>query len=252
MQTSTQINRTHSINEHYFDKIDTQEKAYWLGFLWADGSISKTAKRASGPNRIRVTQKWDEREHLERFREAISADNEIVPVYHESGHTVAQLDINCRPLCEALQKLGYGPKSIRTHIPKIRKNLMNHFVRGYFDGDGCLSVYVQKTARSDIQRQEWSLTGDKKLMREFKDLLSHEAGTTPTVAMKGYKKSPKTSSLRYGKKADIKLLYDYLYKNASVYLDTKHEKFIQFFSRQASKRIVPRRCMNSGTRTPAS
>lgn len=203
MQPSTKINRKNTVGDTYFDKIDTQEKAYWLGFLWADGSISKTAKRASGPNRLRITQKWSEKAHLEKFRDALSSDYEIDRAKSRSpyGDPPAQLDINCRPLCESLKRLGYGTKDVRIHIPKIPKNLMRHFIRGYFDGDGCLSVYTQQMRQYTILKQEWSITGKEPLLEEIKAVLSRDAGTTPTVSMKPYKRSPGTKSLRYGKKS---------------------------------------------------
>lgn len=234
MQSSTQINRKHSLNDGYFDKIDSQEKAYWLGFIWADGSISRTAKRASGPNRLRVTQKWQERAHLETFRDILGSDYELVRVPHAGGHDTSQLDVNCRPLCQALEKLGYGPKTIRIHVPSIDQSLLRHFMRGYFDGDGGLSLYQQKVRRWTVNKQEWSITGNAVLMAEMRDILSRDAGTTPTVQLKPYKRSPGTKSLRYGKKDDIRLLYGYLYEYATVYLNSKHEKFVEFFSRCAS------------------
>lgn len=252
MRSSTQVNRTHAVKSDYFDRIDTQEKAYWLGFLWADASISRTAKRASGPNRLRVTQKLSEKAHLERFRDLIGPDYELTPTHVGTATPGVQLDINCRPLCEALERLGYGPKNVRVHIPPIRKDLVRHFMRGYFDGDGCLSVYEQPMRGYIVPRQEWSVTGNRTLLSEMKAVLESDAGTTPTVKMKPYKRSPGTVSLRYGKKADIMLLHGYLYEDAAVYLESKHQKFVEFFSRCASKRIVPRRSTNSGTRTPAS
>lgn len=238
MQPSTRINRTHSINDKYFDDIDTQEKAYWLGFIWADGSISKTAARSSGPNRLRITQKWSERKHLERFRNEIGSDYSLKHIYqnrcYKENAELAQLDVNCRPLCAALEQLGYGPKNVRVHIPDINQSLLRHFMRGYFDGDGCLSIYTQQVRQYAVHKQEWSLTGNAVLMAKIKDILSEQAGTTPTVRLKTYKRSPMTASLRYGKKADIATLYEYLYENATVYLDPKHEKFVEFFSRLAS------------------
>lgn len=234
MQASTQINRTHVLNDRYFSSIDTQEKAYWLGFIWADGSISQTTKRSSGPNRLRVTQKWPERTHLEAFRDAIGSDYELIRVPHVGGHDTAQLDVNSRPFCEALEKLGYGPKTVRIHIPAIDPTLLRHFIRGYFDGNGGLSLYTQKVRKWTVFKQEWSITGNETLIAEIQDILSRDAGTTPTVQLKPYKRSPGTKSLRYGKKADIALLHEYLYENATVYLESKHEKFVEFFSRYAS------------------
>lgn len=49
MQSSPfSANRRHTLDATYFDQIDTPEKAYWLGFVWADGGLSKTAPRCSG------------------------------------------------------------------------------------------------------------------------------------------------------------------------------------------------------------
>lgn len=234
MQPSTMINRHHPIDYQYFQNIDTEQKAYWLGFLWADGCISKTGTRGSGPNRLRIAQKWSEKAHLDNLQKELNTDYSIKCVHHPDGHDVAQLDINCRPLCEALEKLGYGVKTKRIHIPTIPTDLVHHFLRGYFDGDGCLSLYTQQIKRWTVFKQEWSVTGQKVLMKEIQNVLTAQAGTTATVKLKTYARSPDVASLRYGKKADIAALYDYLYENASVYLDSKHQKFVDFFSRYAS------------------
>ena len=234
MQSLTMINRRHRINASYFDSIDTPEKAYWLGFVWADGCISKTTTRASGPNRMRLAQKWSERHHLERFNKTIEADYSITCVKHPNGAKVAQLDVNCRPFCEARERLGYDVKAKRVHVPAIPKALLPHFVRGYFDGDGCLSLYDQTVKQWTVHKQEWSITGQRGLMAEIKTILTADAGVTPSVELKQYKRSPDTASVRYGKKADVAKLHDYLYQNASVYLESKHQKFVDFLSRYAS------------------
>lgn len=234
MQSSTQINRRYTVNEHYFDIIDTPEKAYWLGFIWADGNISKTGARSSGPNRLRIAQKWQEKDHLQKLQTEMNANYPIKCIRHTENHDVAQLDINCRPLCAALESYGYACKEKRTNIPNIRQDLKPHFIRGYFDGDGCLSIYTQTIKRWTINKQEWSLTGHKDLMTNIQQLLTTDAGLTATVKLKAYARSPNTASLRYGKKADIIKLYDYLYKNATVYFPSKHQKFVEFFSKQGS------------------
>lgn len=239
MQPTATANRRHTLDPTYFNVIDTEEKAYWLGFLWADGNISKTSTRSSGPNRLRIAQKWVERQHLELFKTAMKTDYAIIPVYHENNNVVAQLDINSRPLCETLQNLGYGSKTERITMPRIQKNLIPHFIRGYFDGDGGLSLYFQQIKKWTVPKQEFSITGQTPLMNEIKTVLTNDAGVTPTVKLKRYKRSPSVSSIRYGKKSDIVKLYRYIYENASIYLDSKHEKFVDFFSRYASDGLQP-------------
>ena len=154
------INRKYSVNAEYFSDINTQEKAYWLGFIWADGSIGKTAPRCSGPNRFTLAQVETEANHLQAFIEAIECS--YTPVLKDLdrplGKRTLALDVNSRPFCMALENLGYGTKEHRTDIPPMPRELLHHFIRGYFDGDGCLSIYKQ----NDTRRQEWSLTGNEK------------------------------------------------------------------------------------------
>lgn len=222
------VNRKHTLDETYFDNIDTERKAYWLGFLWADGSVSKTAPRCAGYNRLTLTQKVTEKQHLQLFLTNINANYNL---YYKQDTNVYSVHINSRHMCEALLNLGYGTKDKRIHIPKIPKTLMHHFIRGYFDGDGCLSVYQQHYKTYTINKQEWSLTGNPTLLHEIKTILETDANTTPTIKMKTYKRTDKAVGLRYGKKADIEQLYDYLYDNATIYLETKYNKFIEYFSR---------------------
>lgn len=226
-----QINRRHTVNASYFDQIDTPEKAYWLGFLWADGNISRTAPRCSGPNRLRLSQKVPEKGHIQLFLDTIEADYEIDTLTNGEGRTTCQVDINSRPLCMALEALGYGLKADRTTIPPMPAELLHHFVRGYFDGDGCLSIYQQRYKHYVIERQEWSITGPPDLIQAIRSLLEEETSVSKKVRTKTYKRTTKAVSLRYGRRSDVEALHEYLYKDATVFLHSKHDKFVEHFLR---------------------
>lgn len=219
------INRKHNLDENYFKEIDSEEKAYWLGFIWADGGLSKTAKRCSDYNRLTLAQHESRIAHLEKFRKAINTNYAIKP----QPKNIVSIDINSIPFCNNLIKLGYGKKEHRTNIPKMPKQLISHFIRGYFDGDGCLSIYEQIINKYVIHRQEWSLTGNSEFLNNIAEILQNEVGVSSTVKIKTYKRTDKAVTLRYGKIADIANLYHYLYDNASIYLNEKREKFITFF-----------------------
>lgn len=224
------INRKYSVNAEYFSDINTQEKAYWLGFIWADGSINKTAPRCSGANRFTLTQVETEANHLQAFVQAIECN--YTPVLKDLnrplGKRTLALDVNSRPFCMALENLGYGTKEHRTDIPAMPRELLHHFIRGYFDGDGCLSVYKQ----NDTRRQEWSLTGNEKLLVQIQNILNQETSVSKNVALKRYKRTTKAVGLRYGRRSDIPALYDYMYDGATVYMKSKHQKFEMFFQRE--------------------
>ena len=233
MLFSYDINRRHSLNTHFFDTIHSEEQAYWLGFLWADGSWSKTAPRCSGPNRLNLSQKLSEVNHLQLFLDTLEADYPIQQLNNGYGSGSAMtVNINSRPLCISLERLGFARKDQRIRIPPIPSSLLHHFVRGYFDGDGCLSVYQQTIGNAVINRQEWSLTGHPEFIANIRRLIEQNVDVSHRVKIKTYKRTDKAVTLRYGRKSDIVALHDYLYQDATVYLDSKYQQFVEFFNRE--------------------
>lgn len=228
-----EINRKYQLNDAYFQTIDTEEKAYWLGFIWADGSIEQTSSRCSGKNRFVLTQKINNLNHLKKFQKAIQNNNPITTKQPMLNKTIAILTINSRPFCKRLEELGFDTKDKRI-VPTIPKHLINHFIRGFFDGDGCLSIYDQKIKKWTVHRQEWSITGPKQLIQQIQKLINDNINVSTNVQLKYYKRTANAVSLRYGKKLDIDTLYKFMYQNATIYLGEKHQKFIDFYSQHQS------------------
>jgi len=111
------------VNKNYFSEIDSTEKAYWLGILWADGCLSD-GKLSFG---------LIDKKHVEKFRDAI-----------DSNHTIGKdgklykIQIHCQSLNKDLIELGFtGDKTFDNSLPPIKdEDLQRAFVRGLFDGDG--------------------------------------------------------------------------------------------------------------------
>lgn len=91
----------------------------------------------------------------------------------------------------------------------------------------------KKTKQWLVNRQEWSLTGNPIFIKEIQTILNQETTVSQSVRLKSYKNTNKAISLRYGRKSDIDALYHYLYDNCTVYLNSKHQRFIDFYSRQS-------------------
>lgn len=123
-------------NELYFNQINTKEKAYWLGFLYADGCVHSNSYEIS----INITDK----EHVEKFQKALGAlHHKIVETQDkrfEKAKTLYQFSIRDEQLHKDLIKWGCIPQKtkILLKIPNIPKDYISHFIRGYFDGDGSL------------------------------------------------------------------------------------------------------------------
>jgi len=145
-------NRRYNVNHNYFGVIDNEEKAYWLGFLYADGCVRKTK---SGSQLVLKLSVKDE-EHLNLFKKNIESEHKIV--YTESRvmtkNNVLSISNNCslrvnsNELVEKIINQGCVPrKTFTIERPKINDDLIRHFIRGFYDGDGNF-FYSEKTKMS--------------------------------------------------------------------------------------------------------
>ena len=119
-------------NEHYFQQILTSNQAYILGFIWADGSLS----RRSG---LSISIKESDIEILEFIRKELSSDCPI-SIYTIRSNSYARLCINRVNIYESLLQLGLGKNKSQNNapIPSFSESLFPHFLRGLFDGDGSI------------------------------------------------------------------------------------------------------------------
>lgn len=137
-------------DETMFDIIDTEAKAYWLGFWYADGYLDA---RPLNPNTkakygVEISLKGDDFEHLEKFNKFMKHSKNIVKISDvKCGETLCKRcrwGVTNKHLWNTLNNLGCTPrKSLTIAFPDesifVSKDLIKHFIRGYWDGDGCLS-----------------------------------------------------------------------------------------------------------------
>ena len=212
-----------------FDSIDNEEKAYWLGFIFADGYISSTN------NTFEISLKGSDKEHLEKFNKFMK---------HRDRNHVKLGKVNCgeiicercrwfvtdKHLWEVLNSYGCTPnKSTTLQFPLITifkyDHLIRHFIRGYFDGDGCLSRYLHKT----IVSPHIELLGTP----EFLDMVEKYSNI---FGERGKDKRWKnnTEYIDFSLKEGI-VFINYIYKDSKIYLDRKY-KLYQFF-KQGSRSL---------------
>ena len=139
MQTRASQAR-YSLNSTYFDQIDSPEKAYWLGFLMADGCVSERSGHAYN---IIVNLKGSDSDHLEKLAWAIQSDAPIrEKQWKLKGKTYegASFTICSSYMCKILAGLGVTPRKSLTAVPPdevIGGEFAPNYWRGMFDGDGC-------------------------------------------------------------------------------------------------------------------
>lgn len=203
-------------NELYFYSIDTPDKAYWLGFLYADGTV------ASGNGRYDIGITLTDLEHLEKFKQAIGAINHrITPVIDnrfKNAKPIYHFSIKDKQLHSDLSKWGCVPNKtlIINTIPNIPYNFISHFLRGYFDGDGSLH-YLQGTNNYRIS----FTSGSKLFLEEIKKVLDVKMSI-------GHSNDTNTYYLQIAGRKQVIRILNYLYQNSNPNnrLDRKYSKYL--------------------------
>lgn len=200
--------RKYKINENYFKIIDTEEKAYWLGFLYADGYIGES----SGV--IELSLCHEDEEHLLKFKHCLESNSPIkrkIVNLKGKNYSSSRLCICNKNMIEDLISCGcVQNKSLVLNFPTfLEEELIHHFIRGYFDGDGSVGVY-------DGQLR-FSLIGTKNLLNSC----IHHMG----LYSKKMQSQGKAYSISYHGNNIVTKIYNYLYENSSIYLNRKKLKF---------------------------
>ena len=133
VKSNSETVKKYTFNEDYFEKIDSHEKAYFLGWIAANGGVSDNQWALS------FGIKKDDIELLENFKKALGSDHPIVMRIMPSNgkkYLRATLYIQGKRFVSHLMALGIGPrKSLTLEFPKIPDEFHNSFMLGYFDGD---------------------------------------------------------------------------------------------------------------------
>jgi len=143
------VNANYNIDENFFNEIDTEEKAYILGWFYSDGCVQD-----SGKCRIQIQK--DDEDILYRIKEILKYDGPMydIPPPKKFPHRKPQtcLCINRKVLAQDLIKWGCLPNKslVLTYPTWIDPALEHHFIRGVFDGDGSVSIKKEKYLSTSV------------------------------------------------------------------------------------------------------
>ncbi len=132
--------KIYSCDERFFQNIDTPEKAYWLGFIAADGCVVDNDYHY----RVKIALQRGDKDHLEKFRKAIHGNMPIrdaVSKYKVNGEyretPECTIIIHSKSMVKDLERLNIIPnKTYSLQFARLPEKLMSHYLRGFVDGDG--------------------------------------------------------------------------------------------------------------------
>ena len=202
----------YKINELYFDEINTEKKAYFLGLLYADGSVFNNG----------FYLKIKDEDILQRLKEELDAEQPIKNVQY--GEYSCYLFTVCsKKLSESL--INHGCFQNKTYIlkfPQIEEKLIKHFIRGFYDGDG--SLYIN----SNINSCKLDITSASiDILKSIRTIFTSITGLSGSLT-KECKNSNAWHLRVNGRKLSV--VMDWFYKDATVFMKRKYDKFLIYKS----------------------
>lgn len=223
--------------EEAFDIIDTEEKAYWLGFMYADGYICKKEYA------VGLGLSVKDIDHVKKFNEFLKYEHGMnISKTHQFNSKdtlgkdgnelmICSTEIRNEHLWTSLKNKGCVPhKSLILEFPDINifsdKSLIYHFIRGYFDGDGSLGYYQHSKTNKNYEHS-LNFVGTENFLMEVQKYLGigflmHK----PNCDYRTYRLSYST--------AKAVNAANLMYKNATIYLDRKYNIYCNYFAADKS------------------
>ena len=208
--------RKYTVDESFFEIIDTQEKAYVMGWFYSDGSNSVS------PNVAKIDVAADSEDILHKIKEAIGSNARIKPIKNsansyagENAQMLYRLGIYNKVVSKQIAALGIcgNMTYTRTWPEWLSEDLEPHFIRGLIDGDGCISISKKKGFLIGYWGTAMMCDGLSKVLTKVGVDHKHK------IDKKGH------HYIRITKQAECLKFADYIYKDSTIYLARKFENY---------------------------
>lgn len=207
-------NHPYEVKKGLFSKIQTEEDAYWLGFMYADGNVKEKG------NLISLDLAEKDRDMVEKFRIYCGINKELykhVINRNDKQYISYSCNFSDAETKQNLIKLGCVPhKSLILKCPseeQVPQELYHHFIRGYFDGDGF---------------SRWSNEGRNFVLLGTEEFL---IGTIKRMGWEGHCKvrqdgEHKDFRLESYTASNVYSLMKSIYKDATIYMPRKYNTYL--------------------------
>jgi hypothetical protein len=205
-------------NVDFFNKIDSEEKAYWLGFIVADGNVHKNG------HVLQINLNGKDECHLQKFANLFEKKVKRSFYYNKSKNATydsAYLSLSCAKIWKSLVDIGVVPNKTCADqsliLNSIKDDMFAHFLRGLFDGDGSISYSTVK----DRIICNTSFAGEHRLLLRIKCNIRNILGLgNIKIDIRD-----KISVLRWGGARQASAISNLMYTNANIFLDRKRNIF---------------------------
>jgi predicted DNA-binding protein YlxM (UPF0122 family) len=219
LRSMSESRRKYNINENIFNSIDSKDKAYWLGLLYADGYHN--------PNKHEIGISLQEGdavlvEGLKKFMSYTGPTKTIEFRKHPTWKTQRKLIVTNKKMSKDLLHHGLiHEKTLKMTFPRwLKEDLLSSFILGYFDGDGTLSY---NEARGQLR---WQIVGTVDFIEYIRNYFYLNLGTGMIKYSDVRTKNKKVVVLRYFGNKQVRRICDWMYADARIFLKRKKDKLM--------------------------
>lgn len=219
--------RKNHFDQDYFEHIDTRDKAYIFGWILSDGTINKKSSSNSHQVRLKITDIELLQQISDRAFEGrtLLEDKKLKPHHKERRVLV----LSSSKICSDLERHGcIQNKTYNLQFPNIQDDLMPDFIRGFFDGDGCMSVGISNK-RTGCLVGEVKIVATTDFLSGLKLFLSKK-GINSYLERDKRISDTRINNIRIRTVSSIFNFYNYIYKDmeGQLFLKRKLDKFHEF------------------------
>lgn len=222
------------IDESFFEKIDSHDKAQILGFIYADGCIHI---RSENSKRLQIGLNEQDSDYLEIIR--VKMKNEVLlrhKTYHcKDGVTrnVVTFTTSNPKIISDLGNLGVGPrKSLTARFPsekQVPKEFLHSFILGIFEGDGC--IYVPLNGKRKNRAAQIHIAATIDFNKKLQQILFFQYSIKSRLVFPNKMKGKNFCILEINTLESLKKFYGLIYSDCSFKMDRKFDKFTKFFNK---------------------
>ena len=228
LRDRSESHRFTEFNQCIFDKIDTEEKAYWLGFFYAD------AYNCNSTNTVSLSLQVSDVEHLKKLARLLNLpEDKIFYTKTKQDYEYYTLKMYSKSLCQNLNKLGcpQAKSFIITYPTWLDPKFNVPFIRGMFDGDGSL-------AHRTNNEWKWSLATTKECGETIQRIILKELDIIVNLSYIS-KTGNNTYELESNGNEKVLKLAKWLYDNSSIEtrLDRKYTRMLELQEQQDNRRF---------------
>jgi hypothetical protein len=212
-------NRKYTFNYLYFDNIDNSKKAYWLGFIIADGCVS-----TGNNNLLKIELSVEDYILLEQFAKDLECNSKIDIYTRKEQWKICRIRLYNKHLLESLSQYGVIPQ--KTYKPEINWNkipirYIPDVLRGWFDGDGTVKKNSINRKKPTIS---FGFSGHNKNLQEIQNILIEQLEINQVQI---YCKNGDFGELVYSGNINCQKFYNYIYYNDNLFSLSRKKEFLK-------------------------